>query len=129
MLLALGFVDKEMQSGRLYRRISRGTKLFTGDSDEMRWIDAKQLGRLPREIRTLYEDFGVLKDGQWGCPNSFNRLTPAWYLNESKSPNVVCDEHLNFVAKRDIGLGEELTVDYSTYSEPVPPSNIPKKKR
>jgi len=36
---------------------------------------------------------------------------------------------LNFVAKRDIALGEELTVDYSTYSEEVPASHIPKRKR
>jgi hypothetical protein len=111
------------------KRIPNGTKLFKGDIDEMRWIDAGMLGRMPREIRRLYEDFAVLKGGQWGCPTSFNKLTPAWYLNESKSPNVLCDEHLNFVAKRDIALGEELTVDYSTYSEEVPASHIPKRKR
>jgi hypothetical protein len=111
------------------KRIKRGTKLFTGDSDEMLWIKADRLGRLPKEIRRLYEDFGVLKDGRWGCPTSFNLLTPSWYLNESKSPNVVCDEHLNFVAKLDIALGEELTVDYSTYSEPVPLRAPQKKKR
>jgi hypothetical protein len=111
------------------KRIPNGTKLFKGDIDEMRWIDAGMLGRMPREIRRLYEDFAVLKGGQWGCPTSFNKLTPAWYLNESKSPNVLCNEHLNFVAKRDIALGEELTVDYSTYSEEVPASHIPKRKR
>lgn len=111
------------------KRIRKGTKLFTGDSDEVRWIDAGNLGRLPKEIRKLYEDFGVLKSGRWGCPTSFNRLTPSWYLNESKSPSVLCDEHLNFVAKRDISAGEELTVDYSTYSEQVPASHAPKKTR
>jgi hypothetical protein len=42
---------------------------------------------------------------------------------------VVCDENLNFVAKQEIALGEELTVDYSTYSEQVPVSHVPKKKR
>jgi hypothetical protein len=110
------------------KRIPKGTKLFKGDNDEMRWIDAGSLGRMPKEIRRLYEDFAVLKDGQWGCPTSFNRLTPAWYLNESKAPNVFCDEHLNFVAKQDIALGEELTVDYSTYSEPVTATDVPKKR-
>jgi hypothetical protein len=110
------------------KRIPKGTKLFRGDTDEMRWIDAGSLGRLPKEIRRLYEDFSVLKAAKWGCPTSFNRLTPAWYLNESKSPNVVCDEHLNFVAKRDIAMGEELTVDYSTYSEPVTATHVPKKR-
>jgi len=111
------------------KRIPKGTRLFTDDSDEMRWIDAGKLVRLSKESRRLYEDFGVFKDGRWGCPPSFNRLTPAWYLNESKAPNVVCDENLNFVAKQDIALGEELTVDYSTYSEQVPASHRPKRKR
>jgi hypothetical protein len=110
------------------KRIPKGTRLFTGDIDEMRWIDTEMLGRLPKDIQRLYEDFGVLKDGRWGCPTSFNRLTPAWYLNESKAPNVVCDEHLNFIAKADIGLNEELTVDYSTYSEQVLASHVPKRK-
>ena len=110
------------------KRVRMGTKLFTGDSDDVRWIEADKLKRLPKEIRRLYEDFGVLKDGRWGCPTSFNRLTPAWFLNESKDPNVVCDEHLNFVAKRDIALGEELTADYSKYSEQVRASNTPRKK-
>jgi hypothetical protein len=110
------------------KRIPKGTKLFKGDIDEMRWMDAGTLGRLPREIRRLYEDFCVLRNGRWGCPTSFNRLTPAWYINESKAPNVFCDEHLNFVAKQNIALGEELTVDYSTYSDPVLASSAPMKR-
>jgi len=102
------------------RRIRKGARLFKGDSDEMRWVEEGHLGRLPNEVRRLYMDFAVLKDGRYGCPTSFNRLTQSWYLNESKKPNVICDEHLNFIAGRDISAGEELTVDYSSYSEPVP---------
>jgi hypothetical protein len=109
------------------RPIPRGTKLFRGDSDDMRWIKSVDVGRLPSEVRRLYDDFCVLKAGRLGCPTSFDRLTPSWYLNNSKDPNVVCDEHLNFIAKRPIASGEELTVDYSTYSEEV--TSSPSKKR
>lgn len=99
------------------RKIQKGTKLFPGDADEMIWIEKGDLGKLPKRIQQLYNDFAVLKDGRYGCPLSFNRLTPSWYLNSSKTPNVRCDENYDFVALRAIRPGEELTADYSTYSE------------
>jgi len=83
----------------------------------MIWIEKADLGTLPKKIQQLYNDFAVLKDGRYGCPLSFNRLTPSWYLNNSKKPNVRCDENYDFVALRTIKAGEELTTDYSTYSE------------
>jgi hypothetical protein len=84
----------------------------------MVWIKEKGIARLAKEVKKLYTDFGVLKDGRYGCPPSFNQLTPAWYLNDSKSvPNVRCDTTYDFFALRDIRAGEELTADYSAYSE------------
>jgi SET domain-containing protein len=51
----------------------------------------------------------------------------AWYLNEPNEgarPNVrFGEESSDFFALRDIKLGEELTVDYSTYSD-RPPSAL-----
>jgi SET domain-containing protein len=45
-------------------------------------------------------------------------LTVGWYLNQSKeNPNVLCTDDYDFIALRDIKKGEELAVDYSTYSE------------
>jgi hypothetical protein len=83
----------------------------------MVWVEEKEIGRLPKKIKERYTDFGVLKDGRYGCPSSFNLLTPAWYLNDSQSgPNVHCDAHYDFFAMRDIKEGEELKADYSTYS-------------
>jgi hypothetical protein len=99
------------------RAIRRGTRLFFGDLDDMAWVEKTQLGRLPKRIRQLYEDFAVLKDNRYGCPSSFNRLTPSWYLNNSKSPNVRCNENYDFIALKNIRPGEELTADYSSYSE------------
>ena len=95
--------------------IRKGTKLFNYDLDELRWIRKDGLGRLPTEIRKLYEDFAVLKDGRYGCPRNFNRLTMSWYLNDSKIPNVRCDSSYNFWTLRNIKAGKELTADYSSY--------------
>ena len=100
------------------RKIRKGIRIFSGDSDEMVWIEEKFLPKTPKEIRKLYEDFSVIKQKRYGCPPTFNRLTPAWYLNDSRKPNVVCDNEYEFFALRDIRSGEELTVDYSTYSDP-----------
>jgi hypothetical protein len=97
--------------------IRKGTRLFSDDLDEMVWVDQGKVKRLPRELRKLYEDFSVLKDGHFGCPCSFNRLTMSWYLNNSNQPNVKCVADYEFEALKNIKQGEELTVKYSTYSD------------
>jgi hypothetical protein len=99
------------------RKIQKGRAIFSGDGDQMVWIEEGALPNKPKEIRKLYEDFSVMKQKRYGCPPTFNQLTPAWYLNESKTPNVACDSEYEFYALRDIKPGEELTVDYSTYSD------------
>ena len=98
------------------RRIPRNTRIFAGENEEVLW---KQKSSLPRkgELRRLYDDFSIIKGDIYGCPTSFNRLTPAWYMNESKKPNTRCDENYDFYALRDIHSGEELTVDYETFSD------------
>lgn len=105
------------------RKIKKGTSLFRGDNEEMAWEEEVELPRRPASLRKLYDDFSVIKTDphdkkkRFGCPTSFNRLTPSWYINESKTPNVGCDRYYNFFALRTIEPGEELTTDYSTYSE------------
>ena len=108
------------------RNIRKGTKLFFDDLDEMVWVEQSKVGRQPKEVRRLYEDFSVLKDGRFGCPRNFNRLTMAWYLNESGEPNVRCVGAYDFEALKSIKQGEELTVDYSTYSDT--PGGVRRKK-
>jgi hypothetical protein len=103
------------------REIPRGTNIFKDDRSEMVWVDRTEIQRKGGEIRRLYEDFCVQDDGKYGCPNGFNNLTVAWYINEPSEgtePNVECRDEYDFFAARDIEAGEELTVDYSTYSEP-----------
>ena len=99
------------------RPIKKGKYIFQGDNDDLIWVSRNKISKLPSEIKKLNIDFAIFKDGQFGCPVSFNLLTPAWYLNHSKRPNVGCDSKYNFFALRNIKKGEELTVDYDTYSE------------
>jgi uncharacterized protein len=100
-------------------QIKKGTYIFHGDDEEMVWINKSKLKNIPKAIKKLYIDFCVKDGNKYGCPNNFNQLTIAWYLNNSKNPNVVCDKDYNFYAKRDIKKGEELTANYSTYSEEI----------
>jgi hypothetical protein len=98
-------------------KIKKGTPLFNGDNDEMQWVREDLIPKGPKAIRRLYDDFAVIKNGRYGCPLTFNRLTMSWYLNHSTNPNLKCTDDYDFVAARDISLGEELTVDYPTYND------------
>jgi SET domain-containing protein len=97
--------------------IPKGTYIFEPDDDDTVFVPALKIRSLSPEVRRLYEDFCVLEDGIYEYPPSLNKLTPAWFLNHSKSPNVSADSSLKFFADRDIEAGEELTADYGTYSE------------
>jgi SET domain-containing protein len=105
--------------------IPKGSYIFEGDKSEVIWFTEKdiELSSLPQPVQKLYKDFCIiLPDGnskKYGCPDSFNNMPISWYLNESKDPNVACDEDYDFYAIRDIKAEEELTVDYSTYSNSV----------
>ena len=97
--------------------ISKGTYIFPDDNDELVWIHKDMLRDLSAEERRLYDDFCIIRGNLYGCPQSFSRLTPTWYFNECSTPNVAADKTYRFYALRDIKKGEELTVDYSAYSD------------
>ena len=102
------------------RDIPEGTNIFSDDTSEMEWIDANNVAQTNGEIRRLYSDFCIRRKGKYGCPKGFNNLTVSWYLNEpipGHPPSVICRGDHDFFAARDIKAGEELTVDYATYSE------------
>jgi hypothetical protein len=102
-----------------------GTYIFKGDKSEVIWFTEREIGlsSLPEAVQKLYNDFCViLPDGnskKYGCPDSFNNMPLSWYLNESDNPNLACNKDYDFYAIRDIKAGEELTVDYSTYSHSI----------
>jgi hypothetical protein len=99
-----------------------GTPLFEFDNTEMVWVNANEIMNLPEKLKKMYDDFCVVKENQtlYGCPANFNQLTMAWYMNHSKQPNVQADDEYNFFALRSINEGEELTIDYSKFSEISP---------
>jgi FRG domain-containing protein/SET domain-containing protein len=97
------------------RPVPKGQRVFAGENEEILWTKKESLPS-GRALRRLYNDFCIIKDDLYGSPTSFNRLTPAWFLNDSKKPNTRCNENYDFVASRNIRTGEELTVDYSTFS-------------
>jgi SET domain-containing protein len=103
--------------------IPEGTALFADDPAPIRWVaieELEQAGLSPAE-RRLYEDFGIRQNGRIGCPPSFDNLTPAWYLNEPPAgvaANVRSDADFAFFTSRDIAEGEELLIDYASFSEP-----------
>ncbi len=97
--------------------IKKGEYVFGADDSEMIWVKKSSIRHLPKQIRKLYKDFCILKNNLYGCPKNFNELTPSWYLNHSTKPNVAADEDYRFYAIRNIKKGEELTVDYTTFSK------------
>jgi hypothetical protein len=98
------------------KSIPKNTKIFAGENEEMTWIAKRSLPK-SGSLRKLYDDFAVIRDDRYGCPVSFNRLTPAWFMNSSKRPNTRCDENYDFYTTRQIRPGEELTIDYSSFSD------------
>jgi hypothetical protein len=94
-----------------------GTDVFGADDAETVMVEKTETLGLRPEIRKLYHDFCVLKNGTYECPVSFNSLTVSWYLNTSETPNVRPDSDLRFKAIREIKAGEELLANYEEYSE------------
>lgn len=105
------------------RKIKKGTLLFSEDIDEMLWVKDSDLPK-QKQLRKFYDDFAVWKNGRYGVPKHFHRLTMSWYLNDPKKgeqPNVSCGKNYEFRASRNIKPGEELTVDSTAYSDHAKP--------
>lgn len=99
------------------RDIPRGTLVFAPDDDRTVIVRRENVEMLPDELKRLYQDFCVLEGDAYTCPINFNKLTVAWYANNSDSPNIAPDKNLRFTAIRDIAAGEELTSHYEDYSD------------
>ncbi|TSC83043.1 MAG: hypothetical protein G01um101419_315 [Parcubacteria group bacterium Gr01-1014_19] len=98
--------------------IPADTNLFGDDDVKMISLEKSEFDGLDPETIKLYDDFCVIRGEKYICPRDFNDITVGWFINHSsENPNVRCDKNLVFHSNRDIKEGEELTVDYSTYSE------------
>lgn len=100
------------------RDIPKGTRLFVGDVGQTVRIpvpDVETLG--DPELRQMYLDFCPVVDNHFVAPIDFNQMTMSWYLNHSDAPNVTALRELQFVTSRVVAAGEELTVDYTAFSD------------
>lgn len=103
------------------RAIPKGTLVFAGEDERAVWLPRRSLARLPKALRALYEDFGMVDGDRIGVPRNFNRLSVGWYVNHAEQPNLVAGDDGRFRALRRIAAGEELTADYRTFAdEPLP---------
>lgn len=104
------------------RPIPAGTDIFANDEVPLVWVSKSELAAadLTPAERAFYHDFGISRGDLIGCPVNFHNLTPGWYLNRpapGAEANVESTGRLGFLARRDIAEGEELTIDYSSFSE------------
>jgi SET domain-containing protein len=90
------------------RLIRRGELLKIWDGRDWRKI-RKPRGRL-FAMCSLY---GVEHSNGYSRPKSFVRMSLAWYLNHSESPNCLIEPSGHCRAQREIRAGDELTIDYA----------------
>ncbi len=76
---------------------------------------------IPDTVKDMVKAFYVVQDGMFYCDaRSLNEINVTYFLNHSKEPNLdveEIDEESRFTANRNIAIGEELTSDYSEYSD------------
>ena len=103
------------------RDIPKGTLVFEGESELVVWVSRAAVRRMPKAIRALYEDFGMVWGDRIGVPPTLNMLSVGWYVNHADVPNVEAGDDGRFRTLRRIRRGEELTADYRTFvDEPLP---------
>lgn len=61
---------------------------------------------------TAWYCYPDLERGGYYCPSDFSRISAGWYLNHSPKPNLRTFQDERITALRDIGAGEELTINY-----------------
>ncbi|HEY5489937.1 MAG TPA: SET domain-containing protein [Gemmatimonadaceae bacterium] len=103
------------------RDIPAGTLVFHGESERVVWMSRAAVRRMPKAIRALYEDFGMVSGDRIGVPPTLNMLSVGWYVNHSDRPNIEADDDSRFRALRRIRKGEELTADYRTFVDEALP--------
>jgi SET domain-containing protein len=100
------------------RSIPKGTQLFVGDVGNTIRILVSTIDKISdAEVRQMYTDFCPVVDKYFIAPSDFNQMTMSWYMNHSNEPDVTVVRDLQFVTSRVIHVGEELTVNYTTFSD------------
>jgi SET domain-containing protein len=105
------------------RKIPEGANPFVGCFDgEFVEIPERDVMNLQDPfIKQYIIDIAPLQEGHFYVPEcGLQRMDVSFFLNHSKTPNMREEgEEFYFFAIRDIEIGEELTVDYTTYDDYV----------
>ena len=105
------------------RDLPKGTNPFQGSGDpEIVAVPAALVfenSEITDEVKALVKDFYAVEKGViYFSDHGFNRLDISYYMNRSDNPNVeFIAANYTVRTTRDIKKGEELTVDYSRFSE------------
>ncbi len=96
--------------------IRKGQRIASGinQEDYRLLILSKNLKNYDREARKKIRDFCIGTPEGFIPPGDldFNKLSIEWYLNHSCNGNVGFNESGDFVARKNIKQGDELTYDY-----------------
>lgn len=105
------------------RNISAGINPFMGTrtaQDEWIKIPESEVYKnpdIPEAVRLMIEDFFIWKNGFiYFPPLGMNELGIGYFVNHSNNPNLR-EKNKEFVTLREVKAGEELTVNYETYSD------------
>lgn len=102
------------------RNISKGVNPFPG-VHRVKWhgLEKRELAHLPPKIvKLLYGFFAIQGKKLWIPESGLTGMDMSFYMNTSKKPNVrILGDGDKFRTMRKIKAGEELTVDYDTFSE------------
>lgn len=102
------------------RRIPKGTRVLrsTLSTRDIR-VPKSDLKTLPVATRRLLEAFCEQDRRSFWLPRAgMNTFSLYQHLNHSKKPNVMLVKPGHYLTTREIGAGEELTLDYdSTFGE------------
>ena len=101
------------------KRIPKGTNPFIGCFDND-WIEIskEELSDLDPNVSKYVQDMCAFQDGVYYVPQcGISKIDISFYLNHSDTPNMDEEgEGIDFIAARDIEVGEELTVNYDLYN-------------
>ena len=102
------------------RNIPKNINPFRGSPDNYKLIpfEKKELSGVRPEVFRMISDFFASEKDTILIPEmGLNALDLSFFMNHSKNPNVKVGTNEDFYTTREIKKGEELTTDYTTFSD------------
>ena len=94
------------------RSFSKGDVVISHSSwDESRFITWDELKDIDPSTKRQLMYFCYKDDEGVHAPQDINKINIGYFSNHSCDPNLVPNKQDDFVAKKDIFVGEELTID------------------